>query len=225
MAGPAIRTWQIATELAKEHDVTLVSNLRSDLSSSSFDVRFVDDRDMTRLVEQSEVIVMQGNLMAQHPVLRSTDRIVVVDIYDPFHLEVLEQSRGMEPMQRRFATRSSKEVVNEQLMRGDFFVCASDKQRDFWLGQLTAVGRINPATYDERTNLRALIDVVPFGVDEQPPQHTMQRIKGVMPGIGPDDLVLLWGGGIYNWFDPLTLLQRYIGWSDGCPRCVSCFSG
>jgi glycosyltransferase involved in cell wall biosynthesis len=29
----------------------------------------------------------------------------------------------------------------------------------------------------------------------------------VVPGIGPDDTVLLWGGGIYNWFDPLTLLR------------------
>ena len=28
-----------------------------------------------------------------------------------------------------------------------------------------------------------------------------------MPGIGPDDKVILWGGGIYNWFDPLTLLR------------------
>jgi glycosyltransferase involved in cell wall biosynthesis len=29
----------------------------------------------------------------------------------------------------------------------------------------------------------------------------------VVPGIGPDDKVVLWGGGIYNWFDPLTLLR------------------
>ena len=28
-----------------------------------------------------------------------------------------------------------------------------------------------------------------------------------MPGIGADDKVILWGGGIYNWFDPLTLLR------------------
>ena len=28
-----------------------------------------------------------------------------------------------------------------------------------------------------------------------------------MPGIGTDDKVILWGGGIYNWFDPLTLLR------------------
>src|SRR5262249_10214245 len=32
-------------------------------------------------------------------------------------------------------------------------------------------------------------------------------LKGVVPGIGVDDKVILWGGGIYNWFDPLTLLR------------------
>jgi glycosyltransferase involved in cell wall biosynthesis len=32
-------------------------------------------------------------------------------------------------------------------------------------------------------------------------------LKGVIPGIGPDDKVVLWGGGIYNWFDPLTLIK------------------
>jgi glycosyltransferase involved in cell wall biosynthesis len=28
-----------------------------------------------------------------------------------------------------------------------------------------------------------------------------------VPVIGPDDKVILWGGGIYNWFDPLTLIH------------------
>ena len=56
-------------------------------------------------------------------------------------------------------------VISEQLLRGDFFICASDKQRDFWLGQLAALGRLNPATYDEEENLDELIRVVPFGLD------------------------------------------------------------
>jgi hypothetical protein len=62
-------------------------------------------------------------------------------------------------------------------------------------------------TYDEDPTLRSLISVVPFGVNEAPPRRTRPAIKGVVPGIGPDDKVILWGGGIYNWFDPLTLLR------------------
>jgi glycosyltransferase involved in cell wall biosynthesis len=98
-------------------------------------------------------------------------------------------------------------VLNEQLIRGDFFMCASEKQRDFWLGQLSALGRVNPVTYDEDETLRSLISVVPFGVAETPPVRTRSAVKGVVPGIGAGDRVILWGGGIYNWFDPLTLLR------------------
>jgi glycosyltransferase involved in cell wall biosynthesis len=32
-------------------------------------------------------------------------------------------------------------------------------------------------------------------------------LKGVLPGIGADDKVLLWSGGLYNWFDPHTLIR------------------
>ena len=207
MAGPAIRAWQIAGALAPEHDVTLVSTLRATLSHPGFDVRVVDGSELAKLVKESDVVIFQGNLMAQNPALEKNDRVIVADIYDPFHLEVLEQARGRTALQRRVATRSSKDVLNQQLMRGDFFLCASEKQRDFWLGELAAVGRLNPATYDENENLESLIAIVPFGVSDEPPRHTRPVLKGVVPGIGEDDKVILWGGGIYNWFDPLTLLR------------------
>ncbi len=207
MAGPAIRAWQIASALAQEHDVQLVTTLDCNLSHPAFAVRHVDDPQLSDAVAWSDIVVFQGNLMAQHRALRKTDKIVVADIYDPFHLEVLEQARTLSAIDRRFATKSSKEVLNEQLMRGDFFLCASDKQRDFWLGQLAGVGRVNPSTYDESESLERLIAVVPFGVSNDAPRHTRSVLKGVLPGIDADDKVILWGGGIYNWFDPLTLLR------------------
>jgi glycosyltransferase involved in cell wall biosynthesis len=32
-------------------------------------------------------------------------------------------------------------------------------------------------------------------------------MKGVIPGIDTGDFVLLWAGGLYDWFDPLTLIH------------------
>jgi glycosyltransferase involved in cell wall biosynthesis len=109
----------------------------------------------------------------------------------------------------RYATHNSDTaVLNRQLQRGDFFVCASEKQRDFWLGQMSALQRVNPATFDEDESLRSLIDVAPFGMPAGPPVRTMDAaIRGVVPGIDADDFILIWGGGIYNWFDPLTLIE------------------
>jgi glycosyltransferase involved in cell wall biosynthesis len=132
---------------------------------------------------------------------------MVVDIYDPFHLEQLEQARDLGAVARQHVVRAATEVLNQQLVRGDFFMCASEKQRDFWLGQLAAVGRVNPLTYDDDESLRCLVTIVPFGVSDMPPRRTRPALKGVVPGIGTDDKVILWGGGIYNWFDPLTLLR------------------
>jgi GT2 family glycosyltransferase/glycosyltransferase involved in cell wall biosynthesis len=207
MAGPAIRAWHMARALAREHDVQLVSTQEATLTHPDFPVRAVDERELAQLEAWCDVVVFQGNLMRQHPVLRNTDKILVTDIYDPFHLEVLEQARGLQPSGRLLAVQSSTDVLNEQLRRGDFFLCASEKQRDFWLGQLAAVGRINPATYDRGENLEDLLAVAPFGVSEDPPRHTRSVLRGVVPGIGDDDKIVLWGGGIYNWFDPLTLLR------------------
>jgi GT2 family glycosyltransferase len=207
MAGPAIRAWHMACTLAREHDVQLASTQGCAISHPDFPVRVVDERELERLEAWCDVVIFQGNLMRQHPVLRDTQKVVVTDIYDPFHLEVLEQARDLDPAKRLFAVQSSTDVLNEQLRRGDFFLCASEKQRDFWLGQLAAVGRINPATYDRGENLEALLAVAPFGVTDDPPHHTRPVLRGVVPGIGESDKVVLWGGGIYNWFDPLTLLR------------------
>ena len=207
MAGPAIRAWHMACTLAREHEVQLVSTQRCSLSHPDFPVRVVDRRQFDDLEDWCDVLIFQGNIMRQHAVLRDTQKVIVADIYDPFHLEVLEQARGLDPARRLFAVQSSTDVLNEQLRRGDFFLCASEKQRDFWLGQLAAVGRINPATYDRGENLEDLLAVAPFGVSDKPPRHTCRVLRGVVPGIGEGDKIVLWGGGIYNWFDPLTLLR------------------
>ena len=75
--------------------------------------------------------------MDGQPWLAGSDKILVVDLYDPFHLEQLELAReAAEHDVRVEVVASTVAVLNEQIARGDFFLCASEKQRDFWLGQL-----------------------------------------------------------------------------------------
>jgi len=49
--------------------------------------------------------------------------------------------------------------------------------------------------------------VVPFGLPAAKPIHTRNVLKNKISGIGKNDFVIIWGGGIYNWFDPLTLIK------------------
>ncbi|MEY2452971.1 MAG: hypothetical protein QOD92_2545 [Acidimicrobiaceae bacterium] len=208
MAGPAIRAWNLAAELSKEHDVRLVSTAGSDLSDERFAIGKVDDAGLRDAMAWCDVFVAQGWVLAGRRFLTATDKVVVCDLYDPMHLEQLEQGHEAGDESGRWAAvMDATTAMNEQLMRGDLFLCASSKQRAFYLGQLSGMGRINPATYDADESLDQLLITVPFGIDDSPPARTAPGVKGVIPGIEDGDVLVLWGGGIYNWFDPLTLIQ------------------
>ena len=208
MAGPAIRAWNMAKVLGKEHDVRLVTKSRCDVWHADFECRGeVAPEDWPELEAWADIIVFQGFLLHEVPMLLGSSKVIVVDLYDPFHLEQLELSRHDPFDQRVLEVGESVRVLNQQVRRGDFFLAASEKQRDFWLGQLSAMQRVNPYVYDGDESLHGLLDVVPFGVPDAPPERTGPGIRGVIPGIGAEDKVLIWGGGIYNWFDPMTLIR------------------
>lgn len=207
MAGPAIRAWEIATLLGREHDVRLVTFGVAGRSGDGFSAERVSVDNFRAAVEWSDVVIVQGFIVSTFPWLQTIERVVVVDLYDPFHLESLEVER-YKPLERRDAALASAlRELQAQTARGDLFLCASGRQRDLWIGHLAAVARINPLTYDADPTLASLIRVAPFGLSEEPPVQRRHAIKGTVPGIGADDKVILWGGGVYNWFDPLTLVR------------------
>ncbi|MDQ6725222.1 MAG: glycosyltransferase [Actinomycetota bacterium] len=207
MAGPAIRAWAMAEALSLEHDVELVTTGTCTITHPRFTCRSVGNSEMKALEKWCDVVIFMGLILSTFRWLADSRKVLVADIYNPFHLEQLEQSKDQGAEGRARTVSDCTTALNDQLSRGDFFLCASDKQRDFWLGQLSAVGRLNPKNYDADETMGSLIAVVPFGVPDDPPVHSRNAIKGVVPGIGVDDKVILWGGGIYNWFDPLTLLH------------------
>jgi GT2 family glycosyltransferase/glycosyltransferase involved in cell wall biosynthesis len=210
MAGPAIRAWNIALLLSKENDVRLLSTTKAVAFDAPFEVGVISQR-KPRSVEVHEewadVIIVQGHALEHFPALEATDKVLVVDVYDPLHLEQLEQGKD-KPLKRwNEQVANSTDALNHQLMLGDFFLCASERQRDFWLGQLAALGRINAYTYSRDSELDSLIAIAPFGTPSHPPVATRKAIRGVVPGISETDKVVVWGGGIYNWFDPETLIR------------------
>jgi len=211
MAGPGIRSLNFARELRAEGYVTLVVPFETDLVPDGFDLVVAnvwDASEMNRLTGGADCVVAQRLPV---PTMRSLARTRTRRIYDlsaPLGIENLA-SDAQAGAERQPPTALELNVLAERvaLATGDAFICASETQRDFWLGGLLQQGRIDAARHDADPSLRELIDVVPFGIDPKPPRSAGPVVKGVVDGISAGDRLLLWPGGIWNWFDPLTVID------------------
>lgn len=207
MAGPAIRAWHIADVLSAEHDVKLVSvNPNCDPPPAGFGVKAVARNQIDVEAAWADIVVLQGHILEWAPALRKSGKIVVCDVYDPMHLEVLEQGKDAPDDERAADVAGVTKVLDTQLQRGDFFLCASERQRLFWLGHLAAIGRLSPRLYDSDPTTSSLLAVAPFGMQGTPPERTGPGLRASL-GIADGDPVILWAGGVYSWFDPLTLIH------------------
>jgi glycosyltransferase involved in cell wall biosynthesis len=212
MAGPGIRYYHFARELSKQYDVTLVVPELPKESLGDFEVIGASGARASRfrsLARRHDVVVAQTMRGWTMDALARSDVRLVYDLYDPFLIGSLTFDAGEEVSAgyRRAASRARALLQELALRTGDAFICASERQRDFWIGMLGALGRLDPDASASDPSLRDLIDVVPFGLEREPPVATKRVLKGVIPGIREDDKVLLWGGGIWNWFDPLTPIR------------------
>jgi glycosyltransferase involved in cell wall biosynthesis len=216
MTGPSIRNWEIAAALAGENDVTLAVPGATDRSHANFKVVPYNDKSLTRLIPDYDVVVASGYLVERHPSLAQASHLVV-DLYDPFPLENLHMHTEASPEEQYRIAAYDRAVLTRMVRAGDVFLCASERQRDFWSGWLGGSGRINPYTHAADPSLSSLLLIVPFGISEEPPKASHSVFRGVTPGISSTDFLVLWGGGIWNWFDPLTLIRAVATLVDDLP--------
>jgi glycosyltransferase involved in cell wall biosynthesis len=207
MAGPGIRYWEIASALARRGlEVALAAPEGSDPGGAPFATLTYrpGDAGLPRAAAGAGAVMVTGPLLEQFPELKASAVPLVVDLYDPFLFENLHRLRGAPERWPHHA--GGRHALAEQARRGDWFVCANERQRDLYLGMLAAWGRVNPATYDADPTLRSLLEVVPFGLPAEPPRPG-PGLRRVLPGIGPDDRLVVWNGGPWDWFDPPTALR------------------
>ena len=123
---------------------------------------------------------------------------LVLDCYVPIYVEV--SARNSDDLEREYADfHYDVGKWAHILRRGDIFLCASEAQRRFYMGVLSAVGRINPATYGDN-----MILIAPYGIYRDEP---VAKSRPITKLVGKDVKKILWFGGIYPWFDLKDLIE------------------
>lgn len=208
LAGPAIRALAIGRALGEAgHDVEVHSTGGAEAASDVVVAGRLTGPTAGEIGRHADIVIVQGDVLDAHPALGRGEGVLVSDLYDPFELEGLVRGVDLPSRARYAATRRALAVLSGQLRRADLFLCASERQRLFWLGHLDAAGRVNPATYDTDPTLGNLLQVVPFGIADTPPRRDGEGIRGRLTGLDEASRVLLWGGGVYDWLDPLPLIE------------------
>lgn len=212
MAGPGIRMWELARVLARHLPVTLIAPKPIDLlppvNLNIGHYTWGDAASLAPYLSVATNIFANGYVASAHPELLTHPGKLIIDLYDPVALENLELFRNHPLAERQEQAKRDSDLLRALLVRGDHFVCATDRQRDLYIGGLLTLGRITPAIIDHDPLLHRLIAVVPFGVSDDPPQASGQpAICGVLDDLSTEHAIILWSGGLWDWMDPLTLVR------------------
>ena len=220
-AGPGIRYRELGAALVRRgHRVTVMGRSPSFATSQPFLYVNLSALNIIKHVRRNDCVVFRGGgplttlllmLFARHTVL-------VSDIYAFTQFEVPHIiPRGF---RERLVTDVRKRFhVLKMRLYGDFcrhFWVANERQMQFLQGMFYGID----ASPESRT-----ITVVPFGYPSAPPERTRDAVRGVMAGISRGDFLLIWGGGVWDWLDPITLVDAMAIIRDQEPRIKVLFLG
>jgi hypothetical protein len=150
MAGPAIRALELARVLAGHCRVTLAAPAPSRLEDGRIELLEATSKDFDVLLAalHANDIVVAQRLPAQ--LLRYVQKLpirYVADLYNPTMIELLEALADAGSPRERSLWRHLTRSVYIQCAAADFVICASEKQRDLWLGGMGLSALIDLDSY------------------------------------------------------------------------------
>lgn len=130
MAGPGIRAWHLAAELAKHFPTTLIARREGALpGDADFRVIARGTRDAASALKKADVLVGQPARGFRR--LRRRQR-VVYDLFDPVLLELREMYGRTPSVRQRVHLEAERWRVRRALASGDLLMVAFAKQRELY---------------------------------------------------------------------------------------------
>ena len=228
MAGLGIRYWELARTLRGCGEVTVAHG--GSEQGETDGLRLAAYRPhapaaLRPLIAAADMVVTHPQWPIVTSWLRHSGVRTVFDLYDPETLETLELLSPTRPRLRRAMTTLTLDRLHASLHTGHHFMCATEAQRDLWLGAMLGLRLIGPRLYDGDPTLRSLIDTVPFGLPAAPPTPSGAGPPQSIPLVGESAELVLWNGGIWSWLDAPTAIRAVAELAVRRPRLRLVFMG
>ena len=198
-SGPSIRNWEIAKALTRRGHKVTIAEWDHSKDYTKNNIKFIkwDEKELKDISKKFEVSLIQNS----HAIPEYFDRInkipTIINLTIPISIEAAaDQIKNKE----EFFVNDGLVPTATSLIKGDFFFCASERQKHFYMGMLNLLGRINPDTYNKK-----LIDIVPVAAPVEIPKIKENIIKGKV--VPKNKRIILWPSSIFSWFDAITAIE------------------
>jgi glycosyltransferase involved in cell wall biosynthesis len=228
MAGLGIRYWELAQVCSGHARVTVAHGGSQSIEHDGLiTVPYEPHRphSLRSLIADADVVVTHPQWPLVTRWLRQSPARVIFDLYGPETFETLELAASRRGLVRRLLVNTSLDRLHDALRCGHHFMCASEKQRDLWLGAMLALRLIDPNLYDFDPSFRSVIDLVPFGLPIEPPQQGGALGPRELVGLDAEAEIVLWNGGIWNWLDAPAAIRAVASLAQRRPSVRLVFMG
>lgn len=217
MAGPGIRVWEMAVSFSKEKDFKVgiacpdfsQLDIKDYPKLTIFKYSLQKEDELIDFASQFDVFILSGYILHKFPRLINLNKFIIADLYIPFILENLfvYDVKKFKLEDRQLIHNKDLRVLLNLLLNSHHFLCANERQKDLYTGILTATNKINPYLLQFDKNLSKIFTLIPYGIRKEKKKKDTKVLRGIIPGIKESDVIIIWGGVISNWFDPLILIE------------------
>lgn len=214
MAGPGIRYHYMANELSKQHNVSVGFFDEAYLPDVHFQTQYkrlhIPKENFIEVFKNIEVVIAMWLSPEMIDYCNSNEIFIVFDVYAPVPVENLSLFLyGADSIDKYtdHTYKQSYSMYKNFFEKGDLFLFSNRRQLDFWTGYVFGSDIVSVTGYKIRPFFDRFI-YAPMGIDTSTEnKHKKNVMRGIIKGLERNDKILIWTGGIWNWFDAQVLIE------------------
>ncbi len=208
LVSGSLRFFELANILKNHHAVTIAGsevekdfvsqdgiNILRTPSQKIYNIGLkitIPNKAIIKEINSFDIVITYGRIINILGISKITIPIIF-DMYAPWYIEDLVSNKTK-------SHAPNMKQIKQLLLGGDYFLCATEKQKDMLIGLMLMAGR-------NEADLASKVGIVPIGIPKDKPVQKSHKLKGQYQGIEMSDKVVAWWGGVWDWLDPITPIK------------------
>ncbi len=162
---------------------------------------------------KSDIFIFYPAVPAIVPVILSFLRKnVIVDYYAPDFVEFYDKSIHDSKTVNKYRYACYRKKLFLLINSGNVIITSSKESKLFLTGIAYEHGLVPQSLYQEDKNLDSIFPVIPYGISKTDikEDYSKKIVCDYFANLDFSKPVFVWGGGIWNWFDPFLLIKAVL---------------